>query len=48
MLRNILIVEDEPQMRKTIKGQLTRGHWNVTEAAPNDLVNKRAFPHRRY
>lgn len=33
MSRNILIVEDEPQMRKIIKGQLTRRHWNVTEAA---------------
>jgi DNA-binding NtrC family response regulator len=33
MSRNILIVEDEPQIRKIIKGQLTRRHWNVTEAA---------------
>ncbi len=33
MSRNILVVEDEPQMRKIIKGQLTRRHWNVTEAA---------------
>jgi len=32
MSRNILIVEDEPQMRKIIKRQLTRRHWNVTEA----------------
>ena len=32
MSRNILIVEDEPQIRKIIKGQLTRRHWNVTEA----------------
>lgn len=32
MSRNILIVEDEPQVRKIIKAQLTRRHWNVTEA----------------
>ncbi|MEO1936440.1 MAG: response regulator [Myxococcales bacterium] len=33
MSRNILIVGDEPQMRKIVKGQLTRRPWNVTEAA---------------
>ena len=33
MSRNILIVEDEPQIRKILKGQLTRRHWDVTEAA---------------